>query len=821
MEGQAATRMRRPLSTDSAPRAHDDRVEGTRSVRVRLLAALAIAAAAMCFPAAAAAKYNVSLTRTTGGVANVSGENFGDAGFGIGYAQAQDGICVLAETFLTVDGERSAFFGPEGVFKNESEGGAVFTNLNSDIYWASIRKSHTVQNLLKLPYPQGPSQEGLEAAKGYAAGYDAYLKQIGGASGVTNPACKGAAWVKKISPLDVWLRIYQIDDLAGNSALGPEAEANPAFGPPADPTAKPQAMKPASLAKAASELITPTVHSTLMGSNGLAVGSEDATNGGGVVLDNPHFPWHGAERFWEMNVEVGGGYHAMGAGIWGLPGINIGHNQNVAWTHTVSTNTSVTLWYLSAIQGTNYYYDGKKVAMKKRTVTVEALEHGELVPVTRTLYYSRYGPVIWENGLPVAIDDANANNLRGVNQWLAISKAENASQVIESERAIQGVPWVNTIGADAEGNAFYTEIVVASSRTKAYLASYCDLEPGSLTGPFVGNGTCELPESPGALEPGIVAGSAEPSLIRKDYVENSNNSFWLANANSPLTGFAPSLGGEEENPGMRSQTGIDMVAQRMGTYNGGVPTDGISPTPGFTAQTMQESWTKFRSLPAERALPGLREICANAVSEDGGVINGVNVSAACPVLNAYGATATLEDRGAWLFQEWFQRAPNTQAGFWVHPWTASDAVYTPNTLNTSLQASKEALAAAVSSMEARGIPLDADTGEVQHAPQAGSAPLPGCSDGGECFAAIGGLFPTATSKQTEVTGGTSLVMFTELLAGHDPLTKGLLAYSQSEDPTSPYYEDQTQRFSKNEWITLPWTPASVAEDAISPTLRLK
>ena len=71
-----------------------------------------------------------------------------------------------------------------------------------------------------------------------------------------------------------------------------------------------------------------------------------------------------------------------------------------------------------------------------------------------------------------------------------------------------------------------------------------------------------------------------------------------------------------------------------------------------------------------------------------------------------------------------------------------------------------------------------------------------------------------------MTGGDSMVMFTELQPGHDPVAKGLLTYSQSEDPTSPYYEDQTQRFSKNEWITLPWTPAQVAEDAIAPTLQL-
>jgi acyl-homoserine-lactone acylase len=743
-----------------------------------------------------------------------------NVGFGIGYAQAQDGICLLAETFLTVDGERSKFLGPEGTFKNEAEGGVVFTNLNSDVYWTSIKRNGTIQKLLREPYPQGPSLEVRQAANGYAAGYDAYLEHIGGAAGVTNPACQGAAWVRPIKPIDVFRRIYQIDDLAGGSALGPEAEANPVFGPPAAAAAK--TASTASIRSSLAKLPLPTVHTTLMGSNGLAVGSEDATNGGGVVLSNPHFPWHGSERFWEMNLEVPGKYHATGVGIWGLPGINIGHNQHVAWTHTVSTNTTVTFWALAALAGhpTEYFYGGKVEKMTRKTITVYALEHGEVLPRTRTLYYSHYGPVIWEEGHAIAVGDANGTNLRGPNQWLAISKAENANQVIEAERSIQGVPWVNTIGADDEGNAFYTEIVMATSLTKAYLASSCDLIPGSLTGPFLGTGSCELPASPGTLVPGTLAGSAEPALVRKDYVENSNNSFWLANANSPLTGFSPALGGEEENPGMRAQTGIDMVAQRMGTYNSGVPTDGLSPTPGFTAETMQDSWAKFRSLPAERALPGLREICTT-VEGEGGVINGVDVKAACSALDAYGASATLEDKGAWLFQEWWNHAPTTQAGFWVHPWSAAEPVYTPNTLNTSLAASKEALAAAVKSMEERGIPVDASTGEVQRAPQSGAAPMPGCSDGGNCFAANGSSFPTSTSTQTQVTGGTSIVMFTELLAGHEPLTKGLLAYSQSEDPTSPYYEDQTQRLSKNEWITLPWTPASVAAEAIAPTLHLK
>jgi hypothetical protein len=63
-------------------------------------------------------------------------------------------------------------------------------------------------------------------------------------------------------------------------------------------------------------------------------------------------------------------------------------------------------------------------------------------------------------------------------------------------------------------------------------------------------------------------------------------------------------------------------------------------------------------------------------------------------------------------------------------------------------------------------------------------------------------------------------MFTELDPVSGPLTKGLLTYSQSEDVTSPFYEDQTKRFSKDEWITLPWSASQVSADAISPPQAL-
>src|SRR5262249_44973081 len=141
--------------------------------------------------------------------------------------------------------------------------------------------------------------------------------------------------------------------------------------------------------------------------------------------------------------------------------------------------------------------------------------------------------------------------------------------------------------------------------------------------------------------------------------------------------------------------------------------------------------------------------------------------------------------------------------------------------NTSLAASQNALASAVSDLETRGIPLNASFGQVQYTQRKTKIPIPGCGDGSNCFAVINSSYDNSTAKTSAVNGSSpSIVMFTELDPVTGPVTKGLLTYSQSEDITSPFYEDQTQRFSKGEWITLPWTAAQVAENAISEAQSL-
>ena len=68
-------------------------------------AVLAIFALLTVAPAAAAAP-NVEIRRTSHGIPHIKPKTFFGAAYGYGYAFAQDNLCEIAETYVTVNGER-------------------------------------------------------------------------------------------------------------------------------------------------------------------------------------------------------------------------------------------------------------------------------------------------------------------------------------------------------------------------------------------------------------------------------------------------------------------------------------------------------------------------------------------------------------------------------------------------------------------------------------------------------------------------------------------------------------------------------------------
>ncbi|MBO0816187.1 MAG: penicillin acylase family protein, partial [Actinobacteria bacterium] len=161
----------------------------------------------------AAAGLSAQIRYTTGGIPHVLAHGWTSLGFGYGYAFAKDNLCTMANDYVTVEAQRSRYFGPTGVDIQRGNG-VVVSNLDSDLFFQQIIDSGVVQHLAQA---LTPAEKQVET--GYTKGYNAYLAHAGGAAGVPDPACRGQAWVKPITVLDSYLRLYQLMLLGSSDAV--------------------------------------------------------------------------------------------------------------------------------------------------------------------------------------------------------------------------------------------------------------------------------------------------------------------------------------------------------------------------------------------------------------------------------------------------------------------------------------------------------------------------------------------------------------------------------------------------------------------------
>ncbi|GAB1332407.1 hypothetical protein ACE1SV_67460 [Streptomyces sennicomposti] len=73
-------------------------------------------------------------------------------------------------------------------------------------------------------------------------------------------------------------------------------------------------------------------------------------------------------------------------------------------------------------------------------------------------------------------------------------------------------------------------------------------------------------------------------------------------------------------------------------------------------------------------------------------------------------------------------------------------------------------------------------------------------------------------NRTDVVFGSGFVQEVGFTADGPPQTSSLLTYSQSADPTSPHYADQTRLFSAGQWVTERFTEEQIAA---SPQLEVE
>ncbi len=239
-------------------------------------------------------------------------------------------MCALADGFVTVRGERARYFGADAAA--DSALSSATKNLSSDLYFRGVREAGTVEKLMATPAPLGPSHDVKELMRGFTAGYNAWLKK----NRITDPACKGAAWVRPVTLQDVAARNFALAVLGGQ---GRAVDGITAAQPPASTTAGAAAPDAQNTARAARELFA--ADSADMGSNAVAFGGTTTANGRGLLLGNPHYPWQGGRRFWQSQQTIPGELNVAGGSLLGSATISIGHNARVAWSHTVATGVTL------------------------------------------------------------------------------------------------------------------------------------------------------------------------------------------------------------------------------------------------------------------------------------------------------------------------------------------------------------------------------------------------------------------------------------------------------------------------------------------------
>lgn len=315
-------------------------------------------------------------------------------------------------------------------------------------------------------------------------------------------------------------------------------------------------------------------------------------------------------------------------------------------------------------------------------------------------------------------------------------------------------------------------------------------------------------------------------MLRQDFVANANDSYWLSNPDQPLSGYSV-LYGETETPrSLRTRLGLKQILE----------------SDSWTRQGLKDLLFANRSLTNEMWRDVFTTYCSGFTEALSSTGETVNIEQACIALSNWDGRYNLDSHGAILNRELLSSASSTGLlngqSYYSVPFDAQDAVLTPSGLSDEGQAYLlTQLADAVLRLESVGIALDAPLGDHQYTDK-----------GSERIAIHGGLqhsdgayniakyyggtslnssllpgMPRAdeVNDSTYLTRdgylinyGASFIMAVEF-TDDGPVADAILSYSQSNDPDSDYFSDQTRLYSSKTWRPLAYSRAQIEAD---PTL---
>ncbi|MFF3911157.1 penicillin acylase family protein [Streptomyces sp. NPDC001848] len=214
-----------------------------------------------------------------------------------------------------------------------------------------------------------------------------------------------------------------------------------------------------------------------IGSNSWVVAGSHTITGKPLLANDPHLSASLPSVWYQMGlhcttVSSTCGYDVTGYTFAGMPGVVIGHNQNIAWGMT-NSGVDVTDLYLEKLSGDGYLRDGKVVPFTSRTETIKVAGGDSKKIVVRE---TNNGPLLSDRddelvkvGKKATVDTAAPDRADGYAvalRWTALDPGTTMDAVLEIDKASNwtefrqaarsfDVPSQNLIYADTQGNIGY------------------------------------------------------------------------------------------------------------------------------------------------------------------------------------------------------------------------------------------------------------------------------------------------------------------------------------------------------------------------------
>ncbi|WP_246456010.1 penicillin acylase family protein [Nocardioides mesophilus] len=219
-------------------------------------------------------------------------------------------------------------------------------------------------------------------------------------------------------------------------------------------------------------------HGSGLGSNSWVVGGDRSTTGKPLLANDPHLGVSVPGIWYQMGLHCttlseACPFDVTGFTFAGLPGVVIGHNQQIAWGFT-NLGPDVVDLYLEKVQGKDYVYDGGLKPLGTREESIEVLGRDE--PFTFTVRSTRHGPLLSDVSAqlstvgansPTGADAPDRGNGYGVAiSWTALQPSRTADAIFEIDAATGwdefrsaasdfAAPSQNLVYADRDGHIGY------------------------------------------------------------------------------------------------------------------------------------------------------------------------------------------------------------------------------------------------------------------------------------------------------------------------------------------------------------------------------